>query len=128
MFIFFTPEPTSLAGRASRSPSARAGPIWSLYTVQVACWRKELCALRCWECDIASNKGTFTPFPHYWPTWGSPDLAEEWVHSAAGHRVRGRTLLRVQCRPFSPFPLVFTISLPRSCGLPYLVQSWRAGE
>lgn len=43
-------------------------------------------------------------------------------------RMRGRTLLRVQCRTFSPFPLVFTISLPRSCGLPYLVQSWSVGE
>lgn len=43
-------------------------------------------------------------------------------------RMRGRTLLRFQCRTFSPFPLVFTISLSRSCGLPYLVQSWRVGE
>lgn len=33
---------------------------------------------RCWECDTASNKGTVTPFPHYW--------TGEWVHSAAGHR------------------------------------------
>lgn len=43
-------------------------------------------------------------------------------------RMRGRTLPRVQCRTFSAFPHAFTISLPRSCGLPYLVQSWSAGE
>lgn len=41
---------------------------------------------RCWECDIASNEGTFTPFPHYWTACGSPGLAEERVRSAVGHR------------------------------------------
>lgn len=50
---FLAPELTSLAGRASRSSSARAGPICQLYTVQVACWRKGLCALQVlgvWYC------------------------------------------------------------------------------
>lgn len=88
---------------------------------------------------FASNKGTLTPFPHYWTTCGSPGLAEEWLQSAVEHRMRGRTVYlhrqdekqdpaQSLVQTFSPFPLAFTISLPRSCGLPYLVQSWSAGE
>lgn len=53
---FFTPEPTSLAGRASRSPSARGGPI-------------------CQQGKLLEAISHFTPFPHYWTAWSSPGLA-----------------------------------------------------